>query len=111
MTTQDLDGDGLLSRAELEIELARVVLAVERKHPVADGNTPASAALTAWFEETAADLLGRVSPPLLPFCLERLQQIAASNAGLALSKLDLDGAGLSFAPAAAPDPDGADQAS
>jgi hypothetical protein len=105
VTTQDQDGDGLLSRAELEIELARLVLAVERRHPVADGDAPVSDAFTTWFEHTAGDLLGRVSPDLRPFCLERLQQIAQTNAGLAVVKLDLGHSDVGFAPLA--DADGA----
>ncbi|MGY3264397.1 hypothetical protein ACVWZN_000470 [Lysobacter sp. HA35] len=100
VSAQDQNGDGLLSRAELEIELARLVLAVERKHPVAEGEAPVSEAFATWFESTSVDLLGRVGPEMRPFCLERLQQIAQSNAGLSLVKLDLEAADVSFAPSA-----------
>ena len=97
--TQYEDGDGLLSRAELEIELARLVLAVERKRAGGNAHEPAPEELAAWFERTGTDLLERLAPELRPFCLERLQQIARSNAGLELTRLELDQPALGFAPA------------
>lgn len=96
---QNDDADGLLSRAELEIELARLVLAVERKRPAADGPPEQSAEFARWFEEVGTDLASRIAPDLRPFCLERLQQIGLSNARLELTKLDLDDAMLGFTPA------------
>lgn len=100
---QHEDGDGLLSRAELEIELARLVLAVERKRPAAEPGDQPPDALVQWFEHAATDLLDRVSPDLRPFCMERLQQIALSNAGLELTRLDLGTPALSFAAASQPE--------
>lgn len=95
------EGDGLLSRAELEIELARLVLAIEGRRP--DADAPAPDDLVAWFERTGTELLERVAPSLRPFGLQRLQQIARSNAGLELTTLELDQPALGFA--AADDPD------
>ena len=96
---QDDDRGGLLSRAELEIELARLVLAVEGRWPGIEAGAPAPQDLVAWLERTGTDLLDRLPPNLRPFCLERLQQIARSNAGLELITLDLDQPALGFAAA------------
>lgn len=74
------DGDGLLSRAELEIELARLVLAVARCQPSAQDP---SLEWARWFESTSADLVDRISPELRPFCIERLQQLAEACPGIA----------------------------
>lgn len=101
MTTLDDDGDGLLSRADLEIELARLVLAVERRRPGEDADPDAHGAFALWFEQLGADLIGRIAPDLRPFCLERLQQIAVTNGGLELSRLDVPPDALAFTPTAA----------
>ena len=100
---QDEDCGGLLSRAELEIELARLVLAVEGRWPGVDAREPAPQDLAAWFERKGTDLLDRLAPSLRPFCLERLQQMARSNAGLELTTLELDQPALGFAAANASD--------
>lgn len=73
-------GDGLLSRAELEIELARLVLAVARCQPSAQVET---LDWPRWFETASADLVDRVSPELRPFCIERLHQLAEACSGTA----------------------------
>ena len=90
-------GDGLLSRSETEIELARLVLAVTRRRE-SEGEAPGQA-FTKWFETVAVDLLGRVAPDLRPFVLERLQQIARSNGDLQIVELDVDATTLTFGPA------------
>lgn len=93
---QDQHGDGLLSRAELEIELARLVLKVERSRPPEGAEAPALAAFAAWYEGIGGDLLERVAPELRPFCLERLQQIAQASAGLELTRLEVDRSAIGF---------------
>lgn len=93
------EGDGLLSRSEMEVELARLVLAVGRRQDASPDADGPDAAFTAWFEAAALDLVNRVSPDLRPFVLARVQQIAESNAGLQISELEVDHTTLSFAPA------------
>lgn len=99
---QHEEGDGLLSSAELEIELARLVIALERERPSAEAGEPAKRDFIAWYERTGANILERLAPSLRPLCLERLQQIALSNAGLELTKLELDRPGLKFGPSSDP---------
>lgn len=98
------EGDGLLSRSEMEIELARLVLAVERRQEATPGDGTPDAAFADWFEGAALSLVNRVSPDLRPFVLSRLQQIAESNAGLRISELEVDRTTLSFVPADASPP-------
>lgn len=99
------DGDGLLSRAEVEIELARLVLSVTRRQEAAAGESP-DAEFIAWFERAAVDLVGRVAPEERPFVLSRLQQIGLSNAGLEISELEVDSSNLSFTPTEGEPPSG-----
>ena len=98
MELGQVEGDGLLSRAEMEIELARLVLQVDRRRAAAAGNDTPEPAFVAWFEEAALELLQRVAPDLRPFVLERLGDIAQSNAGLEISQLKVDASTLSFTP-------------
>lgn len=98
-------GDGLLSRAELEIELARLALATERKRAATSGQLHGAGPFVTWFEDAAVDLINRVAPELRPVTIERVQQIAEFNGQLEITRLDVDASTLGFAPD--PDPKGA----
>lgn len=93
------EGDGLLSRSEMEVELARLVLAVRRRHDASSGSDGPDAEFITWFETASLELVNRVNPDLRPFVLARVQQIAESNAGLRISELEVDHTTLSFAAA------------
>lgn len=98
-------GDGLLSRAELEIELARFALATERKRGAIAGRPRGADPFVSWFEDAAVDLINRVAPELRPVAIERIQHIAEFNGQLEITQLDVDASTLKFAPD--PDPQAA----
>lgn len=94
------EGDGLLSRADLELELARLVIATERRRDAQGRAEPPDARFVAWFEAKSIDVLSRIAPDLRPFALERLQQIAATCGELRVTELEVDPSTLSFSPEA-----------
>lgn len=92
------EGDGLLTRGDIEIELARFVLAVGRRRSESLARCGESDdRYAAWFHEAALDLLQRAAPDLRGLLTERLQQIACANGGLRLEPLEIDADSLAFA--------------
>lgn len=85
-------GDGLLSRADLEIELARLALITARKRESGESDRR----LVAWFEEVSVDLINRVAPELRPLAIERIQQIAEFNGRMEITRLSIDATTLGF---------------
>jgi hypothetical protein len=73
-------GDGLLNRAELEIEVARFALKLARR--VDPGEL---ARVATWIQDEATALIARVQPAHRPWAGERVQQIAWSVAGVEVS--------------------------
>lgn len=77
MMDQPDTGDGLLNRAELEIELARFALKLARR--VQPGQAPGVA---LWIQDEATALIARIQPEYRPWTGQRVRQIAWSLAGV-----------------------------
>lgn len=103
MLSDDEHGDGLLSRSDLEIELARLALMTARQRDAVARDAADSPQFVDWFEDAALHLLHQVAPDVRPLAIERIQQIAAHNGGLAITQLEVDASTLRFAYGDPPD--------
>ncbi len=77
-----VDADGLFRRADIEIELAHLVLRLARRVE-AEGRQPdGQAKVLAWFEGASVELMERVAVTDRPFAGRRLAQIGETIAGI-----------------------------
>lgn len=82
MDSGEDNADGLLRRADIEIELAHLVLRLARRVDT-DGHRPEGRAITlSWFQGCAEELLERVAAADRNFVERRLAHIAETIAGV-----------------------------